>query len=116
MEINSKFVNISWNHFFPEFRLKFRKKYYKLVFCHALPERSFLIGKYQLPLCSRCTGIFIGILFSMILMNHVNIPLFLSILFVLPLIIDGFLQLFNFRVSNNLTRSFTGLLFGLALL
>lgn len=116
MESNTKVVDISWNKFFPEVSMIFRNKSYKIVFCHALPERSFFIGKYQLPICSRCTGIFLGILISLILMNYVNIPIWLSLLFVSPLIIDGFLQLFNVRISNNLMRLFTGLLFGLALL
>jgi uncharacterized membrane protein len=29
--------------------------------CHRLPERSFVIGGQQLPLCARCTGIYLGV-------------------------------------------------------
>ena len=29
--------------------------------CHRLPERSFFIHDHQLPLCARCTGIYIGL-------------------------------------------------------
>jgi uncharacterized membrane protein len=28
--------------------------------CHQIPERSFHIGSFQLPLCSRCSGMYLG--------------------------------------------------------
>ncbi len=28
--------------------------------CHQIPERSFHIGDYQLPLCARCSGMYLG--------------------------------------------------------
>lgn len=28
--------------------------------CHRIPERSFLIGDRQMPMCARCTGLFLG--------------------------------------------------------
>jgi uncharacterized membrane protein len=28
--------------------------------CHQIPDRSFHIGNYQLPLCSRCSGMYLG--------------------------------------------------------
>lgn len=28
--------------------------------CHRIPERSFHIGAYQLPLCARCSGMYLG--------------------------------------------------------
>ena len=28
--------------------------------CHQIPERSFVLGGHQLPLCARCTGTFLG--------------------------------------------------------
>jgi uncharacterized membrane protein len=30
--------------------------------CHQIPERSFHLGGHQLPLCARCTGIYMGAL------------------------------------------------------
>jgi uncharacterized membrane protein len=29
--------------------------------CHQIPERSFLLGGHQLPLCARCTGTYLGV-------------------------------------------------------
>jgi len=28
--------------------------------CHRIPERSFTIGERQMPMCARCTGLFLG--------------------------------------------------------
>jgi uncharacterized membrane protein len=33
--------------------------------CHQLPERSFIIGGRQLPLCARCTGTFLGVVLGL---------------------------------------------------
>jgi uncharacterized membrane protein len=30
------------------------------LICHQLPERSFHIGAYQLPVCARCFGLYAG--------------------------------------------------------
>lgn len=30
------------------------------VICHQRPERSFFIGGSQLPVCARCTGLYLG--------------------------------------------------------
>lgn len=30
--------------------------------CHRIPERSFFAGDRQLPLCARCTGIYLGVM------------------------------------------------------
>jgi uncharacterized membrane protein len=37
--------------------------------CHQIPERSFHIAGHQLPLCARCTGIYMGALASFTLMT-----------------------------------------------
>lgn len=30
------------------------------VVCHQLPERSFFVEGHQLPVCARCTGLYLG--------------------------------------------------------
>lgn len=37
--------------------------------CHQIPERSFHIAGHQLPLCARCTGIYMGALTGFVLMT-----------------------------------------------
>ena len=31
------------------------------IVCHQLPERSFVLGGRQLPVCARCTGLYLGV-------------------------------------------------------
>jgi uncharacterized membrane protein len=86
------------------------------AFCHRRKDRSFKMFGYTFPLCARCTGLWLGFgmgLFFRILGLHV--PSVFAIGFMLPLIIDGFTQLFGLRESNNLLRLLTGILFGIAI-
>lgn len=34
--------------------------------CHRIPERSFQIGDRQMPMCARCTGLFLGALLGLV--------------------------------------------------
>ncbi len=34
--------------------------------CHQMPAHSFFIGKHQMPLCARCTGMFLGSLTTLV--------------------------------------------------
>jgi len=36
--------------------------------CHQLPERSFHLGMFQLPVCARCVGIYAGASFGAVVM------------------------------------------------
>lgn len=36
--------------------------------CHRIPERSFILGGRQLPLCARCTGTFLGAMLGLAVM------------------------------------------------
>lgn len=31
------------------------------IICHQLPERSFFLGGRQLPVCARCSGLYLGV-------------------------------------------------------
>ena len=81
--------------------------------CHQIPERSFFICGYQMPICARCTGILIGelvMLFSII----PPISILHSILLSIPMLIDGSVQKITHYRSTNVRRFITGFLFGLS--
>lgn len=89
--------------------------------CHRLPSRTFKIGKYYFPVCSRCTGIYTGIFSCYILIHFVKLnynPLIevIAIIIALPTFVDATTQLFGFRESNNKLRFITGLIAGFGLL
>lgn len=85
----------------------------KLWGCHQKPERSFFLYGYQFPLCSRCTGVLIGYLCSFFLLAFdLLIPITVCILFLVPLVLDGMIQLLFYIMSNNTRRFVTGVLFG----
>ena len=81
--------------------------------CHQIKERSFMINNKQMPLCARCTGFYSSLLLiSPILCIFLKENIHVSILFIMPLIIDGQTQFLGFRESNNVLRLITGLLAG----
>lgn len=88
-----------------------------MFLCHRLPERSFYFKGKQFPICARCTGILLGYIlgiFYIILYKNSNILIEFSLL--IPIIIDGFGQLYGFWVSNNIRRFITGFLAGFSLI
>lgn len=89
-----------------------KKNYYGFVFsCHNKKERSCKLSYKYLHICSRCTGILIGIILSpLILLFKIKYTYLLILL--IPLVIDGSLQHFTKYQSNNLKRLITGLMFG----
>ena len=81
--------------------------------CHQIPERSFFIKGFQLPVCARCTGIILGeILFILFIAFGLRFQVLLGFIFIVPLILDGTIQYFTKYLSNNCKRLITGLLFG----
>ncbi len=97
---------------------KFVLKLFKVIFnCHQIPERSFFIAGRQFPLCARCTGILAGlIVFPLFVIFKIKIPIILSIIFMIPIALDGGVQLIFCIMSNNLRRFLTGVLFSLGFL
>jgi uncharacterized membrane protein len=80
--------------------------------CHRMPERSFFFKGYQFPICARCTGILIGcILGPIIYYIKSDINFIICILLILPMIFDGFIQLYTNYKSNNIKRFITGIFF-----
>ena len=84
-------------------------------FCHSIPDRCFTYNNRYLPICTRCTGILIGGVVSLLIFNIFNIYLGYQISFILviPMIIDGGLQYLNYMPSTNNRRFVTGFLFGI---
>ena len=95
----------------PVLSITIRNKTFYLCFCHRRKDRTihiFGLGKY---LCARCQGLLIGMAFGIMLrLLGLRFSLIISLIFVSPLLIDGFTQLFKYRESNNILRFITGFL------
>jgi uncharacterized membrane protein len=86
--------------------------------CHQKADRSFFINENQMPFCSRCTAIWSGLAIGLCFMVFYKIELnekflFLIIIGIVPIGIDGIGQLLGFWESNNIIRLITGLLAGI---
>ena len=86
--------------------------------CHQKAERSFFINGNQMPFCTRCTAIWLGIAIGIGVMVFYKIELdkkflMLIILGILPIGIDGIGQLLGLWESSNSIRFATGLMIGL---
>ena len=83
--------------------------------CHARPDRSFFFRGKQFPICARCTGELVGMIAGIPIAIIFGIPRFLYVmLFMFPMVFDGFLQLLTPYESGNIRRLLTGILFGIA--
>jgi uncharacterized membrane protein len=86
--------------------------------CHQKAERSFFINGNQMPFCSRCTAIWLGIVIGLCLMIFYKFNLnekFLYLIFIgiVPIGIDGVGQLLQLWESTNIIRIITGILIGI---
>jgi len=88
--------------------------------CHRKPERSFKLGKRYFPVCSRCTGIYIGaftyyIVVYWVFIEYNWVTILYAILMVVPTFLDGLTQLLLPRESKNLLRFSTEIIAGIGL-
>ncbi len=108
--------------------------------CHQINDRSFFINNNQVPVCSRCLGIYIGmsLIFFVAIVRYPTGSFFQSLcrlitlrgpiksincttitiiilgaLLSIPMAIDVSMQIFTPYFSNNITRFVTGFLFGI---
>lgn len=88
----------------------------KISGCHQREDRSLFYKNKQFPVCSRCTGVFIGYLIGGIIFYFYKIPVVLSIAFCLCLFLDWFIQYKKWKESNNVRRVITGILCGFAVI
>lgn len=94
----------------------FLYKWLPIVFgCHCRDDRSFHYKGEKFPICARCTGELVGIIFSIFSCFFFKISILAIVILMLPLIIDGGIQMFTSYESNNFKRFVTGLLFGYGL-
>ena len=101
--------------------------------CHRIPARSFHLHGHALPLCARCTGIYLGVMAGVIVyglsgrLRSGRLPpvrvLIALVLFGLAIAVDGinsYLSLFAFYTPlftpNNTLRLITGLYAGLTMI
>ena len=85
--------------------------------CHQKAERSFFINGNQMPFCARCTSIWLGLAMGLGFLVFYKIELnekflYLIVIGLAPIGIDGVGQLFGFWESNNIIRVITGVLIG----
>ena len=85
--------------------------------CHQIAERSFVLNGNQMPFCSRCTAIWLGLAIGLGFMVFYRINLdekfiFVILITIAPMGIDGVGQLLHFWESSNIIRVTTGLLAG----
>lgn len=80
--------------------------------CHQIPERSFFIKGYQMPICSRCLGVYISSLFAIIYFFKRKTHYFSSFIMSFIMFFDWFIQFLNIKKSTNLRRLITGLIGG----
>lgn len=86
--------------------------------CHQKSERSFFLNGNQMPFCSRCTAIWLGLTVGLgfIIFYRVKLNeklLYALILGIVPLALDGIGQLFNLWESTNIIRVSTGIIVGI---
>ena len=87
--------------------------------CHQRPDRSFYIDGHKFGVCARCTGIYFGFVFTLLLyplvrsLRTVTAPARKWLLLAaLPLAIDFSLTFFGIWENTHTSRLLTGLLLG----
>lgn len=84
--------------------------------CHQISERSYFLNGNQMPFCSRDVGLFAGFPVGLGFLSFRRIVLnpLLALIGLIPIGLDGGLQLVTSYESNNLLRVTTGIVAGIA--
>ncbi len=87
------------------------------VECHQISSRSYFLNGNEMPFCSRDLGLFIGLVagFGLAAFYRYKLNPFLALLGLVPIAIDGGLQLVTSYESNNTLRIVTGIIAGASL-
>jgi len=89
------------------------------VFCHGIPGRCLYLWNVPMPICARCTAIYVGLIVSFavfLVLPRMTERVARIVLgaAAIPMAIDGLTQLAGLRVSTNPLRIETGLVLGIA--
>ena len=89
------------------------------IFCHQRSDRSYFVDGHKLAVCSRCTGLYAGFAFTLLIyplmrsLRSASFPprriLFLA---TLPLLLDFSLTFFGIWENTHTSRLLTGALLG----
>jgi uncharacterized membrane protein len=84
--------------------------------CHQIASRSYYLNGNEMPFCSRDIGVFIGLVVGMglVLIARPKVRVLIPLLGLIPIAIDGGLQLLTSYESSNILRLATGLLAGVS--
>ena len=89
--------------------------------CHQLPERSFHVAGEQFGVCSRCFGVYFGLVAGFViypLWRNIDeiepLPRFWLFASMIPIGIDWSLTVFGIWENNHFSRFVTGLILGVA--
>jgi uncharacterized membrane protein len=85
--------------------------------CHQKLDRSFFLNNNQMPFCSRCTAIWLGLAIGLgfMVIYKLNLDerfIYVILIGLIPIGIDGVGQLFGLWESTAIVRVITGLLVG----
>lgn len=86
--------------------------------CHQKPERSFFVKGYQLPICARCLGVYIGYILALptyLVFGFRNLRGW-AFLGCDCMLIDWVLQAYQVKKSTNTRRLVTGIMGGFGLM
>jgi len=85
--------------------------------CHQIAARSFFLNGNELPFCARDVGVFLGVAigFGFVTFYRYKMKPWLALLGLVPIGIDGGLQLVTSYESSNPLRVITGFIAGAAL-
>lgn len=93
----------------PAIRIPFR------LLCHGIVERSLVILDAAMPICARCTGIYLGMMAGAGIWlavqrsgRNLAISTALAVILVMPLAIDGTTQAVGWRESTTALRMWSG--------
>jgi len=89
------------------------------IFCHQRPDRSYFIEGHKLAVCSRCTGLYAGFAFTLLiypllrsLRSATTPPRRVLFLAAVPLLVDFSLTFFGIWENTHTSRLLTGALLG----